>query len=109
MTIKSSREIDEVFRSGTRYATQLIVMLVMNTPDRRGLQGRVAFVAGKRMGTAVTRNRAKRVMRAAVQRAGGPWPGRDVVLIAQAKTPGAAAQDLDRALATATTKAGLVR
>lgn len=85
-TIKSASEIDAIFRSSTRVAHPLLIALVARTPEGRGPQGRVAFIAGKRLGHAAVRNRCKRVVRAAVREAGGPWSGFDVVLIATART-----------------------
>ncbi len=96
-TIKSSREIDSIFRDSRRVAHPLVIALIANTPEGRGHDGRVAFVAGKRMGNAVSRNRAKRVLRAAARQAGAPWPGYDVVLIATSQTGSASADELRRA------------
>jgi len=107
VTIKSSREIDVAFASGRRYATPLFVALIAHTPEGRDPSGRVAFVAGKKLGGAVTRNRCKRVMRAAVARVGGPWPGFDIVLIARSAVGTAPAADIDRALGTVLGKAGV--
>ena len=73
-TIKSSREIDMVFRTATRVAHPLLIALIAQTPEGRGPQGRVAFIAGKRLGGAVLRNRSRRVLREAARRAGAPWP-----------------------------------
>jgi len=98
-TIKSSREIDSIFRDSRRVAHPLVIALIAKTPEGRGPGGRVAFVAGKRLGNAVTRNRSKRVLRAAARRAGAPWPGHDVVLIATVRTKTATEGDLDKALA----------
>lgn len=65
----------------------------MNTPElslialRSGNQhdpaGRVAFIAGKKLGNAVWRNRAKRRMREACREVGGPFPGYDVAFVAR--------------------------
>lgn len=82
-TVRSSREIDAIFRDGRRIAHPLVLALTRETPNGRGPEGRVAFVAGKRLGGAVSRNRAKRRLRAAFRIAGGPWPGHDVVLVAR--------------------------
>lgn len=106
-TLKSSREIDAVFREARRSAHPLLILLAARTPDGRGPEGRVAFVAGRRIGGAVVRNRAKRVMRAAVRRVGGPWAGYDVVLIARPATGQAASEDLERALLGLLRRAGL--
>lgn len=106
-TIRSSREIQRLFESSKRSATPLLIALIASTPEGRGPQGRVAFVAGKRLGGAVVRNRSKRVMREAARRQGGPWAGRDIVLIAREGTAQAKATDLDSALRSALERAGI--
>jgi ribonuclease P protein component len=93
-TIRSSREIDAVFSESRRVAQGPVTALIAKTPEGRGREGRVAFVAGKRLGGAVVRNRCKRVMREAVRAAGGPWPGWDVVLIASRRTASASGAEL---------------
>lgn len=55
----------------------------MEEPFAHDLQGRVAFIAGKKSGNAVWRNQAKRRMRAVCHDLGGPWPGYDVVFLAK--------------------------
>ena len=47
------------------------------------LKGRVAFIAGKKLGNAVWRNAAKRRMRAICRDAGGPWAGYEVIFLAK--------------------------
>ena len=103
-TIKSSREIDAIFRDSQRVAHPLVTALISSTPEGRGLEGRVAFIAGKRLGNAVVRNRSKRVLREAAKRAGVPWAGVDVVLIASAQTRTAASRDLDKAFSRLKTR-----
>jgi ribonuclease P protein component len=106
-TLKSPSEIDALFKSGRRGSTALILVLSTRTPERRGPEGRVVFVAGKKLGGAVTRNRCKRVMREAVRRAGGPWAGFDVAIIARKDTATALAAALDAALAAALRGSGV--
>ncbi|MFU8890614.1 MAG: ribonuclease P protein component [Anaerosomatales bacterium] len=108
-TIRSNREIDEVFRTGARVSHPLVIALTRQTPAGRGPEGRVAFVAGKKLGNAVKRNRSKRVMRAAMDRAGGPWPGTDVVLIARPSTATAPPSQLDDAVAAVSRAVGAGR
>lgn len=84
--IKSSREIDRVFRASTTVTHPHLIALIAPTPEGRGPEGRVAFIAGKRLGGAVTRNRAKRILRAALRESGRSWPGKDVALIATPST-----------------------
>ena len=83
-TVRSTREIDEIFRRGGRSVDGLLTVFCSPTPDCYGDDGRLVFIAGRKTGNAVIRNRCKRLMRESVRRAGGPWPGRDVALIARA-------------------------
>ena len=106
-TIKSSREIDTIFRGAKRVAQSLLIVLVARTPEGRGRAGRVAFIAGKKLGGAVLRNRDRRVLRASVRRVGGPWAGWDIVLIARTTTATGSPEALDRALASALIRAGV--
>ena len=107
--ITSASEIDALFKQGRRAGTELLVVLTLPTPDRRGPEGRVVFVAGKKLGGAVLRNRCKRVVREAVRRAGGPWAGADVALLARRGTATAPPAELDAALATALRRLGVPR
>lgn len=101
-TITASAEIDRLFGHGRRIADPALLVLASRTPEARDPSGRVLFVAGKRLGGAVVRNRSKRVMREALRIAGGPRPGWDVALIARQATsathPSALARVLMRAL-----------
>lgn len=60
----------------------LIVLCKEGQHDRNG---RVAFIAGKKLGNAVWRNRAKRRMREACREIGGPFSGYDVAFVAKKK------------------------
>lgn len=107
LTITSSSDIDALFREGQRAAHPLLVVLAGPTPAGRPAQGRVVFVAGKRIGDAVLRNRCKRVLRETVRRAGGPWPALDVALVARAETGAARPEALDAALGRALKRLGV--
>ncbi|MDO8963550.1 MAG: ribonuclease P protein component [Coriobacteriia bacterium] len=100
-TITSASEIDALFRQGRRAGTDLLIVLDLPTPQRRGPEGRVVFVAGKKLGGAVLRNRCKRVMRAAVRRHAGPWAGHDVALVARRGIATADVSQIDAALTMA--------
>jgi ribonuclease P protein component len=57
--------------------------------------GEVAFVAGRRVGSAVDRNRARRILRAAWRETTAPGrDSRDAVVVAREAIRGARAQDL---------------
>ncbi|WP_423803638.1 ribonuclease P protein component [Parvibacter caecicola] len=89
-TIKSSNDISSLFECGKRFKSPYITFIVSaressteEEPFTHGPQGRVAFIAGKKLGNAVWRNRAKRRMRAICCDLGGPWPGSDIVFLAK--------------------------
>jgi ribonuclease P protein component len=94
-TVRATREIDEIFRRGERSVDELLTVFSSETPERYGSRGRLVFIAGRKIGNAVIRNRCKRVMREAVRRAGGPWRDHDIALIARPGLLRATAADLD--------------
>jgi ribonuclease P protein component len=108
-TIKSTREIDTIFRTATRVAHPMLIALIAPTPEGRGRSGRVAFIAGKKLGGAVQRNRCRRVLREAARRAHAPWPGHDVALMARPVTATASPAELDSALASVLSRAGIAQ
>lgn len=103
-TIKSSGEIDALFKRGTRAANNHVVVIAAPTEPERGPVGRVVFIAGKKSGNAVFRSRGRRVLRAAVLRLQADWIGWDVALIARPSAATIAPHVLDAAL-----KAALIR
>ena len=83
-TIKSSMEIDRLFSCGRKI--KLKGMIVIYSQEKgRDLPGRVAFIAGKKIGNAPKRNRAKRLMRHAVYEACGNDVDRDVAFVARGR------------------------
>lgn len=89
--IKSSTEISEIFSKGVWYKTPYFALIVKqsNENEAQGIscqhdpQGRVAFIAGKKLGNAVWRNKAKRRMRAVCRDLHGSWDNLDVVFLAR--------------------------
>ena len=69
-TIKSKRDFEEVFSGGKRVSHRLVRATVLKCNE--GDLGKVAFVAPKRLGNAVYRNRCKRVLREAARACGFP-------------------------------------
>ena len=77
-SLKTSAEFDHVLRSGVRARRGGVTLVA----SRRGEGGtRVGLVVGRRVGSAVLRNRVKRRLRAAVREV-GLAEGLDCVVIA---------------------------
>jgi len=78
-------EFEQVRQNGRSWPHRFFVLIVLLRTDRLELPPRIGIAAGKRLGGAVTRNRFKRKLRAAVQQV---YPniqsGVDVILIARA-------------------------
>lgn len=103
--IKSKQEIDSIFRTGTRQRHALLNLLI-TTQEQRGQFGRVAFIAGKKTGGAVERNKAKRMLREAYRLS--PYkPQCDLVLLATHKTKSAKLSSLMQAYNLLLKRAGL--
>lgn len=88
--LQASEDIAAVFREGRRRAGRLAVCHVR---AREAGPTRVAVVASRKVGKAVARNRAKRLLREAA-RATAWRPGLDVVLVARASSADAHASDV---------------
>lgn len=108
-TITVPRDVDRLFREGNRASRHTIVVLSVPTDESRDpSKGRVIFIAGKKLGGAVFRNRSKRVLRAACRRVGGPWAGYDIALIARKGTASADAGRLDSDLLASVRQLGVI-
>jgi ribonuclease P protein component len=91
-----SEDFKRVRRDGKSYAHPLVVLIVQNNDQPRV---RVGVAAGKAVGTAVYRNRAKRLLRE-VMRSLIPniASGSDLILIARPALVSATLEDTQRAL-----------
>lgn len=96
-TIKSRVEFERVFSNGKRANHPLVRITVLQ--GNEGDRGKVAFVAAKRLGAAVYRNRCKRVLREAARMCDMPREGLSVILFATRATHGAHPSEVARALA----------
>lgn len=95
-TIKSKKEFERVFSGGKRVNHKLvrITALVNNEGDL----AKVAFVAPKRLGNAVYRNRCKRILREAARMSGLPLRNCDVILFATRSTHESSPSEVSEAL-----------
>lgn len=61
-TIKSSKEIDLIFQNGKKIYLPFLNIIIYNDKLNK-IKGNVAFIAGKKNGNAVWRNKSKRRLR----------------------------------------------
>ena len=100
-----SGDFQRVRRLGKSYAHPLIVLIVL--PGQEGML-RVGVAAGRAVGKAVRRNRAKRLLRAAIQpHLQDLVSGRDMVLIARRPMAEATFQQTQAALYNLLRRSGL--
>lgn len=104
-TIKSKLDFKRVYDTGRRYNHPLVRMVICDAGSE-GDPGRVAFVAAKRLGCAVVRNRSKRVLRECARACGLPLPGKDVILFATPATRTARPDAMADALVSLCKRAG---
>jgi ribonuclease P protein component len=103
-----STDFQRVRRLGKSYAHPLIVLIAL--PNELGDQSRVGVAAGRSVGNAVRRNRAKRLLRAAIQ----PYlpsliGGWDLVLIARRPLAEVKYQEAHDALTSLLRRTGLLQ
>lgn len=94
-TIRSSDAIGRIIRGGRRYRSRSLVVFVSvrdaDVAKSEG-EGRVAYIAPKRLGNAVYRNRCKRLLRAGLQKAAAAnpelfkWDMIDIIYMANERT-----------------------
>ncbi|MDR1744495.1 MAG: ribonuclease P protein component [Planctomycetota bacterium] len=101
--LRGRERMGEIFASGSHAAVGTVLARALPCPDG---QGRMAAVAGKKLGGAVRRNRMRRRLRAAFRMHRERLPeGWDYALVARKGLLEAAWQDLVRDMDTAVRKA----
>ena len=99
-------DFQRVWDDGKSYSHPLLILRVCANGMN---QCRFGFVAGKKVGKAVVRNRTKRWMREAVRhRLPTLVPGWDIILIARKATDQVTFQDFDTAIDTLIQRAQLI-
>lgn len=105
--LRRSAEVRRVQRQGKRWRHPLAILLVA---DGLAEKSRFAFVAGRSVGNAVRRNRAKRLLREAVRlQLDGIRNGRDCVFIARQCTPDASFAEVQGVVRTLLYRADLLK
>ena len=104
--LRRSSDVERVYDEGKSWAHPLLVLIVR--PNDLGLS-RVGVAASRKVGSAVKRNRAKRLLREAARHLYPEFEteGWDVVLIARPNLVEANEMEVERALASLLDRAGL--
>jgi ribonuclease P protein component len=104
--LRKSSDFEHVLKNGRSWVNRVLVLYAQ--PNQLG-HNRYGFAASKRVGNAVARNRAKRLMREAVRlRAPQIRRGWDFVLIARHRTTTAHYDEVAAALARLLAQADLL-
>ncbi len=83
--LRPSGEFERVRQSGRSHPHRLLVVIVQPRSDAPDAPPRVAVVAGRKLGNAVIRNRARRRLREAVRQIYAHLsPGIDLIVMARA-------------------------
>jgi ribonuclease P protein component len=105
-SLKTSQDFQRVRREGRTWSHPLVVLMAC---PNGGSETRIGVAAGKTVGGAVTRNRAKRRLRAFMQKVEAQAaPGWDVVLIARPPLIKARWLELSQALTDLLRRAKLI-
>lgn len=108
--LRPGGEFERVRQSGRSYSHRLLVLIAQPRTDAPGAPSRVAVVAGRRLGTAVIRHRARRLLREAIRRHYARIPaGVDAIVMARAPLLQADLEQIAAALAETLQQAQLWR
>jgi len=104
--LRRNRDVQRVYDEGRSWAHPLLVMIVL--PNNMDIS-RVGVTASRRVGSAVERNRAKRLLREAVRHLYPEFQSKswDVMLIARPELVSASEEEVEKALGTLLERAGL--
>ena len=99
LTLRKQRDFSRVYNRGSSRGSKYVVVLY----KENGLgYTRTAFVASKKVGNAVTRNRARRLMRESYRSLEeGIAKGYDIIFVARSTIEGCTEQEVERVMRTA--------
>ncbi len=104
--VNQNREFLRAYKRGKGYVDSLLVMYVIK--NRYGFT-RFGITSSKKVGNAVKRNRARRVLRQSVRNIGFDMTqGYDIILVARAKTAYVKQQQVEAQLRFLAKQAGLI-
>ena len=106
-TLKKNVEFKRVYAKGNSLANYYLVLFFLKNDLGRN---RVGFLASKKVGNSVVRNRARRLMKEGFRQYGSKMrEGYDIVLIARANIKNSAFKDVDRAMISILKKSKLLK
>ena len=104
--LKKKKDFQAVYSRGKSYANRFLVLYVFHS---HGLQGKVGFAAGKKLGNAVKRNRVKRLLRESYRlHQVEIEEGFSLLLVGRKAALNVKCQDLEKAFLALGRKAGIM-
>lgn len=105
--LNKNREFTRAYTRGKSFVHPLLVTYVVKT---RGKKLRVGITSSKKIGNAVARNRARRVIRAAMAAQLPPDAGSwDIVFVARGRTAGCKSWQLEKVMRRQLVAAGVLQ
>lgn len=104
--LRAAQDVERVRREGKAFPHPLFVLLVARRSEA-GQATRAAVVAGRKVGVAVQRNRAKRLIREALRQM-AVTPGHDLVVVARTGLPACTLSQVVDALGRGLRRAGVL-
>lgn len=106
-SIKENREFQRAYKRGKSFVSPFVVTYILKNKENN-LQ--IGITTGRKIGKAVQRNRARRVIRAAYSKI---YPelksGYNIVFVARTKTVYSKSYEIEKALRAQFKKAGILR
>ena len=103
--LRDPRDFKAVYNKGKSKADRYVV--VFYRPNGRNYN-RICFLASKKVGNAVNRNRARRLMKESFRLMEDVKTGFDIIFIARNTIPGRKMDEVKRSMENAAKKAGLL-
>jgi ribonuclease P protein component len=105
--LTQTTDFKRVRQFGKSYAHPLVVLIVLANEHGRT---QIGVSAGRSVGNAIERNRAKRILRESIRpRIAQVYPGWDMVLIARHGAAQAKLADIEQSVTTLLKKAGILK
>ena len=106
VTVKENRDFSRIYRRGKSFVSPVLVTYVIKN---KSADVRYGITTGKKIGNAVKRSRARRVIRASYYQLYHKLkPGYDIIFVARGKTPFVKSQVVQKAMQKHLESAGVI-